>query len=570
MLARLHIKDFAIIQMLTIDFSRGLNVITGETGAGKSIILEALNLLLGARVDSKLLHDKRCTTITAHFDIIEPSPAHQWLKQQAWGTDNTRQCILHREITKQGRSYHYINNRPCALQDLRKLSQHLIHSHHQHQQQQLLKNDYQRILFDQYANLRPLQQAVSECYRHWLHTKQQLEKITMPDTHQQQQAWLQYQYQELTELLTTCGDLELLQQTHQQLSHAEHHLQQGQACLTQLQDTDHNPICSQVQQVLKQLMQLQAKTDTLNSCCNLLQQAGIYLDEASEQLTAYLAQIVVSPQGLAEIDQKLAQLHAIARKHDTSIDNLPTIQSQLATQQAQLTLQAEQETVLQQQLEQHLLTYNKLAMELSQARMQAARPFNQKMTHLIRQLGIPHAQFEVKIVQDGAQSSPPKPHGHDAISFLIAPNPGYNAQPLNKIASGGELSRISLATALVTTPLHHASTFIFDEVDVGISGAVGEMVGQMLQQLAQGTQIICITHLPQVAMLADTHWKIHKQHREDATQLKIHNLDSSQRVEEIARMLGGITITEETRQHATTLLQQASAYKADHSKIDAR
>ena len=552
MLRHLHIKHFTIITEHALELDSGLTVLTGETGAGKSILLDALGIVLGERADSSLIQNgrDRCE-VTATFDINPIPQAAKWLAAQEF--DDGEDCLVRRVINRDGRSRNTINGRPCTLQQVRELAGLLVHIHGQNQHSLLVKTDYQRQLLDGFAAHDTLRQPVRALYNSWRQLHQELN--TCQQSHSDQSAQLEllnFQLQEFEQLGLGEGELTALEQEQQRLAHAEQWLISCQQVVTLLAEGDHHAALSGLYAASQLLKNFAGANPNLSTAYELLQQAIIQSEEAITEVRQALNTIEPDPARLAAVDQRLALIQDLARKHRVPPEELLQKQQRLSQKLQQLTTQDERLASLTQQITEVTAQYNIAAKKLSTSRLKAAKRLSTAVTEQMRQLGMQNGRFEVQLSAHDPDSL--QANGAESVEFLVTANAGQPLQPLNKVASGGELSRISLAIQVITATAAASPTLIFDEVDAGVGGRTAEIVGQQLKKLGASAQVLCVTHLPQVAAQADQHLYIQKQEKNGAVETAIQALTAAEKIAEIARMLGGVTITEKTLAHAREML----------------
>ncbi|WP_119343579.1 DNA repair protein RecN [Facilibium subflavum] len=546
MLSYLKIKNFAIIQQSEIHFKQGMTTITGETGAGKSILIDALNIVLGARVDKTAINQQTCE-ISAIFLIDDIPQAKSFIQENELGSES--ECILRRVVYKDGRTRAFINDTPVTLQQLKKLSQHIMSLYGQNAHHSLLENDVQLERLDTYAGLLSDVEVLSQIYAQLqrINTQINLEQQRIAQQ-QTQQALLQYQYDELSQLTLHENELATLDDEQKKLASAEDKTKSLYHICDQLYESEHS-IINQLEQLIT--LANTYETDDLNELNNLLDQAKVYLQEAVQEAKAQQNNIEINPEKLAEIENRLDEIHTLARKHKIAPTQLYEYAKTIAQQLEQLEKDADCLAKLQTQKISIENDFYSKAQKLSQKRQQAAKTFAKEVQHYIRKLNIPHGEFYVKI----HHKPQPSATGSDQCEFLINFNKGQTPSPIDKVASGGELSRIGLAVHVVSSKKIAPPTLIFDEVDVGISGATAEVVGHLLKQIAQRAQILCITHQAQVSIQGDQQLHIIKKHFKDATISQVIELTPQQRIEETARIIGGVDITDKTRQHAKEMYE---------------
>jgi len=556
MLQNIKIMDLAVVESLDLNLEYGMSVLTGETGAGKSILLTALGLALGDRADPGYIRPgSKRAEINLDFDISDALVAQKWLEQN--DLDNEQQCLIRRIINHDGPSKSYINNRPVTLQLLQQLSKNLVEIHGQHAHLKLLQPEEQRNLLDTYANTESLASEVASIHQSWNATQ---EKINQQQRNQQQFSerteLLKFQLNELQQLDLENYDYETISSEHTRLANIEQILSVGQKQLNNLFDDEHHSALALINQSLSKLEPLCDVATELSETTALLSEAQLQISEAARGLNYFLEAQEIDPQRLAQLEEQLDLIHTLCRKHAITPETLPDKATQLTTELNALIDNNNQIEHLQTTLTTHEKQYHLLADNLSKQRQKGANTLQTLISEIIKNLGMDHGEFIIECSPSNSNSV--TAHGKEEISFLVSPNPGLPAKPLARIASGGELSRISLAIQVATSHDKTIPTMIFDEVDSGIGGGVAEVVGQRLRQLGKQRQVICVTHLPQVASQSHHHLFVSKEHSSDITASNITTLTTTQRIEEIARMLGGITITEQTLAHAEEMLRSNS------------
>ncbi|OUR71095.1 DNA repair protein RecN [Methylophaga sp. 41_12_T18] len=552
MLIQLGVRHLAVVDDLELTFNNGMTSLTGETGAGKSLLVDALSLVLGDRADSNMIRygcDR--AEVSASFDTSQNKLLHQWLIDQELDDDD--QCQLRRTIAKDGRSRAYINGRTVPLSQLRAISERTIDIHGQHAHQSLVRPETQRILIDTVAKTKPKLKLLATAYKQWQHLQQQFTSLQQ-QTHDQtaRLELLNYQVNELEALELTDDSVSSLLKEQQQLAHASQLLGTVQAGLHRLFEQEQGDSYSVISAVLTDLENAQDIEPKFTDIVETLSSIVIQLDECGGDLRHYRDSTEVNPDRLAEVETQLSTLHELARKHHVEIESLPSHYQQLADELNSLSAIDSQLENIQQQLSAQEKTCRKLCDNINRSRKKAAIPLAKQITQSIQQLAIPSGRIEIVITPMADNHF--NETGSDQIQLLVSTNPGQNAGELVKVASGGELARISLAIQVVTAGSRSVPTLVFDEVDVGIGGGIAEIVGQHLRELASTQQVICITHLPQVAAQAHQQLQVKKVQSADSTRIEITALDDPARIEEIARMLGGVTLTEKTRLHAEEML----------------
>ncbi|MGW8310955.1 MAG: DNA repair protein RecN [Thiogranum sp.] len=554
MLLSLNIRDYAIIDRLEVEFSPCMSVLTGETGAGKSILLGALGLLLGDRADAaSVRHDCARADITASFDLSACPTAREWLL--AHDLDSDDDCQLRRVIGREGRSRAYINGSPATAAALRELGEKLVDIHGQHEHQSLLRRDLQRQLLDNHGGHDKLLRELKNLYRDWHDAGAAIRALVGDDRDRDTRLeFLRFQLQELESLAPQTGEAESLHTELARLSNAEQLIDSCRQHLQRLYDDD----ASAHDLLGKAVDELGAAAEldpAFREAAELFNNALIQLREGIDQLRDCENRLDLDPQRLQWVEQRLDALHGLARKHRIEIGELPAFRQRLETQIAELE-QADQtlETLAARQAE-LLQSYRTRARQLHNKRSKTAKRLSEQVSKAMQTLGMQGGRFEIEVAAGGGDT--PSEQGCDDIRFLVSANPGQPLKPLARVASGGELARISLAIQVVAAQDTTTPTLIFDEVDSGVGGAVAETVGRQLQTLGLHRQVLCVTHLPQVASQAHNHLKVQKLHRDGATRTGVARLSQQQRIDEIARMLGGRTITESTLKHAEEMLALA-------------
>lgn len=558
MLKTITIRNFAIVDELSVTLDDGMTVLTGETGAGKSILLDALNLALGDRADNdSIRHGCERAEVTVEFELEKHSPALNWLQEQSMDDDTG--CLIRRIMSREGRSKGFINGSPVPMQSLKELGEMLVDIHGQHEHQSLLKRDVQRQLLDDYADNAAHLKKLQTAYKQWHTLQNRLQQLqTSYEERQARRELLNYQVEELQNLDLQSDEMAQLPEELTRLANAEKLRQTIQTSVNELYDADH----SMYQQLGTHSRELDALLEfdpNLKSNIDMLNEASIQIQEACQDLRHYADTIEPDPQRLSEIEERLGMIHELARKHHVSPEALPELGRELADELQQLGDDEQNLESLQTELEDTYADYQKIANTLSKRRATAAAQLNKQVTATIKELGMPSISFEIQL--QPAKDKEMTPYGQESIEFMISPNPGQPLKPLRKIASGGELSRISLAIQTVLADSTHIPTLIYDEVDAGIGGPTAEVVGRKLRTLGENRQVLCVTHLAQVASQAHHHLKVYKHALKDRTTSSVQALDTEQRVEETARMLGGIEITRQSLSHAKEMINQVATKK---------
>jgi DNA repair protein RecN (Recombination protein N) len=550
MLRTLSIRDFVIVDSLELEFDPGFTVLTGETGAGKSILIDALALTLGERGDASLVR-AGCerTDISAEFDVQTLPRLVEWLRQADLEGD-PGSVLLRRVIDKSGRSRAFVNGRPATLSQLREAGEWLLDIHGQHEHQSLLKSEAQRTLLDAHAGLAPLAAQVAAAFRHWQKLAQaRAEHETHAAQRNAEREQLQWQTQELAQLALQPDEWEAVQAEHTRLAHAASLIEGVQAALDTLSEADAAclPLLSGTGARLEALLVYDAR---LREALELIRSGEAQVQEAVYALRHYADRVELDPQRLVAVETRMAAIHDNARKFRLAPQELPQHLRQLQARLAELEIASNLEVLVREE-QQARTSYFDLAAKLSAGRKKAALRLGKEVTQAMQQLAMAGGRFEVALNPYPPEGSV---HGAELIEFLVAANPGVDPRALAKVASGGELSRISLAVQVITSKAASVPTLIFDEVDAGIGGGVAEIVGRQLKTLGRERQVLCVTHLPQVAAQADQQWSVSKFGAEGRVKTMVSVLDQKARVEEVARMLGGTEITATTRKHAAEML----------------
>lgn len=560
MLTHIYVKDLVIVSTLELDLRDGMTALTGETGAGKSILIDALGLALGDKADPTLVRNGcERAEIIAGFEPGGDSVASRWLAVQ--DLDDNGECIVRRLVAAKGRSRAFINGRPATTNQLQQLGQLLVDIHGQHAHQSLLRAAEQRDLLDAYGGHGALTEPIAECFRRFREIDQRLAELRAASTDRAARLeLLRYQVDELTALDLTSADIDEIDREQKRLSNLGRLQETTSSLLHRLYDAEPS-LHDQLRHAGGSIGELADIDPRLGETRELLDGAAIQLEEAAGNLRAYLDELELDPARVDEVEAKVAQLHDLARKYRVTPPQLPDTLAQLtdelqSLEQADITLDS-----LAQDRERAEADYLAAATALGKARTKTAARLGKVVTESMQQLSMTGGRFKIALerLDDEAAS----PHGLDRIEFLVSANPGQTLQPLAKAASGGELSRISLAIQVATAECGAIPTLIFDEVDVGIGGGVAEIVGRLLRRLGTSRQILCVTHLPQVASQAHHQMQVRKQTRKGQTFTNIQPLDDDQRVEEIARMLGGTKLTATTRAHAEEMLSRSGDTSRD-------
>ena len=555
MLVHLSIRNYAIVEQLDLELRAGMSVITGETGAGKSIMLDALGLALGDRTDSGVVRPGAAKAdILASFDLGSIAEAQQWLAERDLDSDGP--CILRRVITAEGRSRAYINGTPCPLADLKHLGELLIDIHSQHEHQSLLKPDTHRRLLDAYAGGGELARQVQLAAQRWRQTRSELERLSRSSEEQHaRQQLLSYQLEELDNLALGASELEQLEQEHKTLGNAESLLGACRQVLELCSESDSRNVLGALTSSLQRLSGGPGQPATLEEAVNLLASAQIQVEEAVSSLNRFLDHFEADPQRLQQIEERLDSIYSLARKHRILPTELHALQEQLRGELQALHADDAAVERLGAELEAYARHYREKAGELSALRREAAGRLAAAVETEMQRLGMPGGRFAIAL--QPSDSAELQPQGQEQVEFQVSANPGQPLKGLARVASGGELSRISLAIQVITAQTSRVPTLVFDEVDVGIGGPTAEVVGQLLRRLGERGQVITVTHLPQVAAQGHQHLFVHKERGSSETRTAVAQLGHNQRIEEVARMLGGLDLTRESLAHARKMVQGA-------------
>ena len=554
MLTQLTINNFAIVRQLEIELAKGMSVITGETGAGKSIAIDALGLCLGQRIETSMVREgQERAEVCATFFIEPTNPAYQWLQEQELqDPDNPSDCILRRIINADGRSKAFINSTPVSASQLKEIGQYLIHINGQHASQLLLKNDYQLQLVDTFAHHHDLLAQMREDYRAWKNLQTQVktfqQKVAENEAKKQ---LLQYQVEELDEFALRPNEYLELEEDQRRLSNSEQLTQLSQSALQLLSENETVSIDSMLYRATQYIDELNELDPRYVSVQTMLNDALIQVQEATSEVQHLASHIEQDPMLLQEIEQRLGQALQLARKHNVKPEELVEWHQKL---KAELTAlldfsESEERLILEEKAAFEKMQHT--AKQLHESRCQAAGKLAQQVTHSIKGLAMENAEFFIEVNSDLTKVTA---NGADNIVFTLRSNLGQQAQPLAKVASGGELSRISLAIQVLTSDQSAIPTLIFDEVDVGISGKTASVVGKLLRQLGDKCQVLCVTHLPQVACHGHQQFNVEKFTVDDKTETKMTALSQEERVPALARLLGGSEITELALANAQEML----------------
>ena len=560
MLMNLQVRDFAIVDRIDIEFDPGMTVLTGETGAGKSILVDALGLVLGERGSAQLVRDgAKRAEFAAEFDVTKIPAVREWLDEQALDVDDD--CLLRRVVNADGRSRAFINGNSVPLSQLKALGELLLDIHGQHFHQSLGRRDIQRALLDHFGGLLDARTNVESHYALWRSLADQLQSISDAEADRASRLdLLTFQLNELESLALEPGELDALMSERQRLQNSGRLAEGVGSALDRLFDSESGNANSLVSEATRSIEQMIEFDSSLEPVLEALNGASIQVAEAAETLRRYGESIDMDPARRDWVEERLDAIQAISRKHRVAGDELLELTARLGAEHDELSHAEERGRELEEQAESAEAEYVALASKLSKARAKAATRFSAAVTDAMHGLGMPGGVFQVALTPLPVESA--KPWGLDNIEFLISANPGQAPQALAKVASGGELSRMALSIQVIASDGSAIPTMVFDEVDSGVGGGVAEMVGRRLQELGANRQVLCVTHLPQVASLADQHFRISKVTDGKSTRTRVHVLGNEERIEELARMLGGVDITRKTLEHAAEMLAGARKKRA--------
>jgi len=549
MLRALSIRDFVIVDRLDLEFEPGFTVLTGETGAGKSILIDALAMVLGERSDAGMVRAGSARAeISAEFSLDGLPQVQAWLQANDL-SDEPGVCLLRRVLESGGRSRAYVNGRPSTLQQLKELGDNLVDIHGQHEHQSLLRPPAQRELVDAYAGATALAGQVAQTWREWQELRRQrLEWEKNAEAIAVEREQVEWQVQDLTRLAFSADEWETLQADHRRLSNAAGLLEAVEFAVEALSEGEAAALAT-VGAVVSRLKAAAGYDPGLKEALDVLDPALIQIQEAVYSLRHYRSSLDLDPRRLQELEQRLEAIHSMSRKYRITPDRIPETLEGYERRLEELGGGSSPQQLAQREAAAEQ-TYRSVAGRLTKERQRAARELTKQVSTQMQNLAMAGGRFEVALTAIPEGTS----HGMEQIDFRVASNPGTPTRPLAKVASGGELSRLSLAIQTVTSAVAEVSTLVFDEVDAGIGGRVAEIVGRMLGALGARHQVMCITHLPQVAAAADQQWQVSKTQGQAGVRSNVRVLDHAERVEEVARMLGGVKITETTRKHAAEMV----------------
>lgn len=551
MLTHLSVRHFATVDQLELEPEGGLTVISGETGAGKSVLIDALSLTLGERADSAVVRPGcERAEVLATFHLGDNPAARAWLVERE--LDDGDECLLRRTVRADGRSRAYINGTPTPLTEVRDLGEHLISIHSQHEHQALLRKDTHRALLDNLAEAGELTTRVREHWRQWQAARRAHDDaLTSAREQTERQELLRFQLEELDALALAEGELAELEQEQQRLGNAEALIRLCQQAVTALYDGEDGTVNDHLGQVSHWVEEARTSDDALAGVFDTVESARLQVEAAAEDLRHYLEKLDLDPERLNQVEERLGQAYTLARKHRLRPEELVEHHQRLAEEADTLEHFDEHLEALAAAEQQARDAYMEQAQALGRKRRDAAGLLTRDVLKQLKALGMKAARLEAVV-----EENKPGPDGLEEVEFRFSANPGQPPRSLAKVASGGELSRVSLAIQVICARNLTVPSLVFDEVDVGVGGGVAEIVGRLLRELGDHAQVLCITHQPQVAAQGHQHWQVHKLQGKDTTRTRIQPLEETARVEEVARMLGGVEITESTLAHAREMLDK--------------
>ncbi len=560
MLSHLHIRDFAIIESVELDVRKGLTVLTGETGAGKSILVDALQLAIGGRAGAEVIrHGADRAEITATFELAgTPKALREWLNEQSIEIDE--ELVVRRVIQRDGKSRAYLNGQTVAVQLLRQAGEWLADIHGQHEFQSLMRSHAQRELLDTYAGATALCDRVADLHRERVKVDQSLEDLLSAARDRDSRLeLLRHQLNEWETLALKEGELATLMEERQRLTHGAKLADAARVALELIDANESSNAHALAARALNQVRQVAHLDAALAETLPALEESVIRLRDVAGDLTRYLDKLEADPGRQELVEQRLATIESLARKHRVAPEGLPTVFAELAVELERLEKLEQHSGSLTAERDRIAAEWRKVAEQLGKQRRKAAEELATDITQRMQGLGMIGGEFRIAL-HPQASTELTQPYGAQNVEFQVSANAGQPPRPLAKVASGGELSRLSLAVqvalaARATSDANSAACMVFDEVDSGVGGAVAEIVGRELATLAESAQVLCVTHLPQVAALGTQHLQVRKQSDGKRTQTGIRDLQGAERVEEIARMLGGVTITDTAREHAAEMLR---------------
>lgn len=556
MIESISIRNFAIIENLSLSLEQGLTVISGETGAGKSIVVDAMSIALGDRADLDMIrHGCDRAEVAVEFNIDALPLVTRWLAEH--DLDEEGNCDIRRVLRASGSSGAWINGRKVALASLRTLGDMLVDIHGQHEHQTLMRRAAQRDVVDNYGCSVQLAKQVAKTWQAWHQAQLKLNEIdTATREREERIAYLRFQQAEFDDIDPQTDETTLLEQEHNQQANAEGIIAACQLGSSVLYESDDTSAYSLLGAALRQIEPHIEHAPPLSEAFELLNSALVQTQEASDLIRRQAERIDIDPERLAWLDQRLSELHDLARKHHVEPSELLEVRDRINKELVELENADVTRDELTEEVEKLAAQYHQQAAGLSENRHAAAAELSDKVSEVMRPLGMPEAVFVARISSDNSRFSA---DGYDQAEFLVSMNPGQPPKPLTKVASGGELSRVSLALQVIAADAIDTPCLVFDEVDTGIGGGVAEIVGRKLRELGANRQVLCITHLPQIASHGHQHLFVHKKTDGQSTETAMRKLTHKQRIEEVARMLGGVELTDQSRAHANEMLEHAAA-----------
>lgn len=556
MLLQLNIQNFAIVKSLDIDWQSGMTTITGETGAGKSIAIDALGLCLGDRATTNIVRPKsKKAELAATFDIKNNINAQQWLKQHDLSLEPNNECILRRVISAEGRSKAYINGSQVPLVQLKEIGQLLINIHGQHDHQLIVKSSQQCKLLDEYANHQVVLNEVKHYYQQWHKLTKELTLLQQNKQQRDaQQQLLQYQVNELNEFALQTGEFETLESDYKRHANAQDLLDTTLESLQTLAENENFNVLDSLRHCSENITALARLDSKINNVAEILNDSVLQIEEASADLKNYYQDLELDPQAYAMIEKRYSTALQLAKKHSLPPEQLVSFHHSLIETLAGISHDESKINIVIEEIVKTEQKYQDCALALTASRKKAAKKLSKFISESMQELNMPHGQFHINIDSLNNSTTTLSANGIDKVDFQVSINPGQSLEAMNKVASGGELSRISLAMQVILADKIITPTLIFDEVDVGISGPTAAMVGRKLQQLAKNTQVICVTHLPQVACKGHQQFFVSKLTDGEHTETKVTELSEESRIQEIARLLAGDKISEHSLANAQELL----------------
>jgi DNA repair protein RecN (Recombination protein N) len=556
-LSQIRVRNYAVIDEVELELGPGMTVLSGETGAGKSILVDALGLVLGDRADaSAVRHGADRAEIAVTFELADLPTVRAWLAEH--DLDEGDECVLRRVIGREGRSRAYVNGNPAPLQTLRRLGERLVEIHGQHEHQTLTRPRIQREILDAHGRLQGRAAETAEAYAVWRELEQRLAELASRRAYREERLdLLRYQVRELETLGLTAGELEELELEHARLANTGRLVEGSTEALELIYEDETGSAQQRLARARETLARLGELDPTLVPLARQLEEAEIQISDAAGELRRYQAGLDLDPGRLTTVEDRLGSIRDLARKHQTDPSELPARLESLQQELAEIEHAAETLGQVESERDAAAARYLAAADALGRARAEAAGSLAEGITAAMRQLGMPGGQFEVRVRHDAAGEF--SPHGLDRIEFAVTANPGQPAAAMAKVASGGELSRIALAIQVVATGGTHVPCLVFDEIDAGVGGGVAEIVGRRLRELGDARQVLCVTHLPQVASQGHRHVRVSKLTDGKTTRTTLTRLTEDETVEELARMLGGVEITATSRDHAREMLERAQA-----------